>query len=83
MLGFVPQSIGVNSVILACLNCLLSEPGFTRFQDFQDESIDNHVPCQVSTVLYLLLMIMFQLLEGAFDKKHPVNPVILGNAKRQ
>ncbi len=30
------RTIDINLEILVCLNCLLSEPGFSGFQDFQD-----------------------------------------------
>ena len=38
--------ISVNLVILVRLNCLLSEPGFSRLQDFQDKRLYADVPLQ-------------------------------------
>ncbi len=40
------SAISVNLVILVCLNCLLSEPGWTRLQDFQDKRLYADVPLQ-------------------------------------
>ena len=40
------RTISVNLVILACLNCLLSEPGFSGLQDFQDKRLYADVPLQ-------------------------------------
>ena len=40
------HTISVNLVILVRLNCLLSEPGFARLQDFQDKRLYADVPLQ-------------------------------------
>ena len=40
------RTISVNLVILVRLNCLLSEPGFSGFQDFQDKRLYADVPLQ-------------------------------------
>ncbi len=40
------RTISVNLVILVRLNCLLSEPGFARLQDFQDKRLYADVPLQ-------------------------------------